>query len=289
MKKPIDLKVLIVGLGQIGGSIGLDLVEQGLVAQVTGYDKDPFVANRAVDQNVIHKAATSLEEEISRSDLVILAAPIREIIKLIPTVCNVIDDSSAILDMAGTKVEILEAVSKCGCAVNYIGGHPLAGSEKIGLDAAERQKFAGRTFVLTPSESVSKDWLDTVMHLISMLGAKPMIMSAEEHDRLIALTSHLPYALSLALMQMFAECKESNHNVGNLAAGSFKSATRVAGSSPELTLDMFLTNRDNITIVLDDIISHLSALKDIIQSGDEASLSELIRSVAKDHESSQQD
>jgi prephenate dehydrogenase len=213
MKKLNELKVLIVGLGQIGGSIGLDLVEQGVVAEVVGFDKNPAVSREAVAQNVIHRAAHSLEEAIRKSDLVILAAPIREIIRLIPAVCESLSESAAILDTAGTKGEILDIVSKCGRRVNYVGGHPMAGDERSGLESAQRGKFVGCTFILTPSEDTDQEWFYTVMHLITRLRAKPVMMSAEEHDRLIALTSHLPYALSLALLNTAAGATNGQNNV----------------------------------------------------------------------------
>lgn len=280
MRNLNELKVLIVGLGQIGGSIGIDLVARNLVARVTGYDIDPDIAQRAVNRKIVHGAVSSLEDGVRNSDLVILAAPIREIIKMMPRVCEVIDDSAAIMDMAGTKTEILKTVSRCGRPINYIGGHPMAGNENSGLQAVQRQKFRGRMFVLTQHDgSDSNEWLYTIMHLVTKIGGRPIVLSSEEHDKLIALTSHLPYLFALTLTRMAADRGETNCNVWNLAAGSFKSATRVAGSSTDLTLDMFLTNRANIGAVVDEMVADLMNLKRMIEAGDESSLKIMINDI----------
>jgi prephenate dehydrogenase len=286
MRDMKSLKVLIVGLGQIGGSIGYDLVADQIVAEVIGYDKNPEISRRAVDLNIIHRAAVSLKSEIPLVDLVILTAPIRQIIDLIPLICSAIDASGAVLDMAGTKMAIFDAVARSGRAVHYIGGHPLAGNEKRGLEAAARHKFYNRIVTLTPFDRKNdEEWFYTVMHLVTRLGARPLSISAEEHDRLIALTSHLPYALALSLMGMAADLRGKNNNFQHLIGGSFHGATRVAASAPDLTLDMFLTNRKNIATALDEMIDRLSRLKSMIQSGDEASLMELINSARRDHNS----
>lgn len=282
MKKLKELKILIVGLGQIGASIGLGLVEKERVAEVIGYDTDPSAIRQAFMNKVITRKAKSLESELDRADLVILAAPIRAIIEMIPTVCAGINDSAAVLDVAGTKTEIFDAVSRCGRKVNYIGGHPMAGDERRGIESAEPHKFVGRPFILIPfSREVDEEWLYTIMHLLTKLRAKPIIMSAEEHDRLIARTSHLPYAVSLALMQTIVGGGGSNGATKHLIGGSLISATRVAASSPELTLDMFMTNRGNIVSAVDEMITGLAELKEIIRSGNEGSLMNLIETACK--------
>ncbi len=279
MRKLEDLKILIVGLGQIGGSIGIDLVDKKLAAWVSGFDKNPAVAKKAVERKVVHEVVDSLDEAVKYSNLVILAAPIREIVKMIPEVCAAIDSSAAILDMAGTKTEILRTVRQCGRPVNYFGGHPMAGTENIGLASAQPGLFRGRKFILTPMAGSDRDWQKTIMELLNALEAKPLLMAAEEHDRLIALTSHLPYVLSLALMGTASNWEKSDEKLREMAAGSFHSATRVAASSPDLTLDMFLTNQGNISTVVDEMMDRLQEIKAMVESGDEALLRELISEV----------
>jgi len=283
MKNLAQLKVLIVGLGQIGGSIALDLVQRASVAKVIGFDREQTIAARAQRMGAVHTAVHSLEEGLRHADLVILAVPVREIIRLLPLLADSINDDMTIMDVGSTKGEILETVSRLGIQASYIGGHPLAGSEQYGLSSAEPGKFNNRTFALIPSAKTDQRRLQTVKALVKGLGANPLILTVEEHDRLIAFTSHLPYVISLALIRVAAQYADQSGNVRNLIGGSFRSATRVAVSSPDLTLDMFLTNRKNIPLVIDEFIAQLSTIKKMIGAGDERLLQTLVTEVRKNN------
>ena len=284
MKSLHQLKVLIVGLGQIGGSLGMDLVERRLVAKVTGFDINKAVVKRAKKLGAVDNIVNSLDEGMHKADLVILAVPIREIKKLIPVVGQFIRKDAAVLDVGSTKVEILKIASKLSQIVNYIGGHPLAGSEKYGLDSAETGKFVDTTFVLIPFPETKPEWIETAKKLVYSLGAKPLFMTAQEHDQLIALTSSLPYLFSIALMHQAAKYEERYKKIWNLVGGSFVGATRVASSSPEMTLDMFLTNQKNVVKVIKEMIAELTLWRQMIEKEDEASLRNLIEKAKKKRE-----
>ncbi|MFQ6002383.1 MAG: prephenate dehydrogenase [Candidatus Zixiibacteriota bacterium] len=284
MKSLNQLKVLIVGLGQIGGSLGMDLVKKRLVAEVVGFDIDKTLAKKAKRLRAVDSMANSLSEGIGKADLIILAIPIREIKKLIPFVGQYIKKETVVLDVGSTKVEILRRVSELDQRINFIGGHPLAGSEKCGLKAAQAGKFANTTFVLIPFPETKSEWVSTVKKLVRSLGAKPLFMTAEEHDRLIALTSSLPYLFSIALMHQAAKYEEKYKKIWDLVGGSFISATRVARSSPGLTLDMFLANRKNVGNVIEQMMVELANLKQMIEKGEEKTLKNLIKQVKKKRE-----
>jgi len=281
MKELSQLKVLIVGLGQMGGSLGLDLVKRRLVAEVVGFDLNETVVTQAKKMGAVDNAANSLGEKIKEVDLVILAVPIREIVKLIPFIAQHIRKNALIFDVGSTKVEILKKVSQLRREINYIGGHPLAGSEKPGLEAAELNKFAHTTFVLVPFPGTKPKWVERAKQLIRGLDAKPLIMTALEHDRLIALTSHLPYLFAVGLLHLAAEYENKCRKIWDLIGGSFKSATRVAASPPELTLDMFLTNQKNVMQVIDEMVAELSHWKQMIEKQNEGSLRILIEQAQK--------
>jgi prephenate dehydrogenase len=276
MKKLNELDVLIIGLGQIGGSLATDLTRRRIVRRVVGFDVDPNVLDKAREMGIIDEAATSLEEALSAADLIIPATPIREIIRITPTVCRMIRDGAAVMDVAGTKSDIVQLVRKQGRPVTYIGGHPMAGDEGAGIDAASAGKFAGCTFVLSPIANADNGWMKTVTRLVESIDAHPVVMSPEEHDRIIAATSHLPYALSVALMRVAARRTETDHALPELIGGSFKSAARVAASSPDLTRDMFLTNRCNVVSAIEELIMELNVLKDAIGRSREPFLSNMI-------------
>ncbi|MCP4567779.1 MAG: prephenate dehydrogenase, partial [FCB group bacterium] len=183
---------------------------------------------------------------------------------------------AVVLDLAGTKAEILKAVAKVMPGGNYISGHPMAGNEKTGLAGAEKGKFKKAAFVLIPHRGTRKVWLERITQLIRKLGARPIIMKAEEHDRLIALTSHLPYALALGLMNLAGKKGMRNKHFDDLVGGSFRGATRVVQSPTDLTLDMFLTNKSNVTSAIDGLIDELKTLKKYVRTGNDRELRKII-------------
>jgi prephenate dehydrogenase len=168
--------------------------------------------------------------------------------------------------------------------VNYIGGHPLAGSEGCGPDAAGKGKFAGTTFVLIPLPGTEPRWIELIEELVTSLEARPLTMASEQHDQLIAVTSSLPYLLAIALAQLASTYAREHAELWDLVGGSFRSATRVATSSPDMTLDMFLTNRTNIVRAASEMINELSRLSRFIDEGDEASLRALIEKAKSEME-----
>ncbi len=275
--------VLIVGLGQIGGSIGIDLVQKRLVAKVIGFDYNKAVLKEAERRKIVDTTVSTLEEGLRLADLVIFAVPIRVIIAILPSLSRLIDKNKdiGVLDVAGTKVQVLKTASSSTVPMNYIGGHPIAGSEGSGLDAVKSGRFADIAFILVPQEQTKKRWLDTMKSLVIGLGARPILMNAQQHDRLIALTSHLPHVLSLALLDMAMKYGENDSKTWDLVGGSFTSATRVAASSTDLIVDMLLTNPHPISAVVDEMIAELSILKGIIEGDNESDLRTYIEKVQK--------
>lgn len=281
MKTPADMTILIVGLGQIGGSLGLDLVRRRLVRTVRGYDSDQTVARHALERSAIHDVASTLDEGCATADLVILAAPIRQSMRLLPDVLTQLDRESAVLDVCSTKEEMHASYAEHKLAGNYIGGHPLTGCEKVGFAAARRGLFEGRTFVLAPAEDTSPGWLAAISDLVFGLGAKPLVMNAAEHDRLFALTSGLPHVFALALCRLALQYGQESEFLYRLCGGSFRSAVRVAGSSPDLIIDMFLTNRGNICRCIDHVIVQLNEIRESVNQHDEQQLRAVINGVQR--------
>jgi prephenate dehydrogenase len=277
-------KVLIAGLGQIGGSIGLDLVKCRIFSEVIGYDRNQIVVDKAVGKRAIDRTVDNLGDGIEQADIIILAVSIRIIIKLIPTIAKKAGESKIILDVAGTKQEIFDVLSEQKMRINYIGGHPIAGTEKVGIDGARQGLFKNAAFVLTPSKGSTTEALVVAKAIVSELNARALIMAPEEHDHLIALTSNLPYALSVGLMNLAVKKGNQNRKLWKIIGGSFRSATRVSQSSPELTLDMFMTNRPAITGMIDGMIGELSELKRMIKEDDETALRVLIKKARKKSE-----
>ena len=267
-----QLKVFIVGLGQIGGSIARVLTEKNLVSDVHGFDIDKSVTNRAKERGHINNQAESITDGVDKADLIILATPIRTTIKLIPEIIKQAKTNQAILDVAGVQAGILEIVSRLNAQINYISGHPIAGNEKAGLEAATVDKFEKTSFFLSPAKPTKKEWIDIAGKLIVALGAKPIFIDPEKHDLLISTTSNLPYLLAITLMNLAFKQDNFYKDIWQLAGGSFKSATRVVSSPPDLTLDMFMSNSENILGIIGDFQSELSKIAELIGNKDEAAL-----------------
>ncbi|HKK20425.1 MAG TPA: prephenate dehydrogenase/arogenate dehydrogenase family protein [candidate division Zixibacteria bacterium] len=273
-----DATVLIVGLGQIGGSIALALKKRKVAGRLIGHDKDQRLAKKAIKSRIVDEIATSAAEAANRADLIILAAPIREILRLIPKLPRKIAADAVCIDVASTKTEIMNAADRAEL-MNFIGGHPIAGSEQIGLDAAADNKFVGKTFVLTPSESVSSDAKRLANQFVRGLGAKPLVMSARQHDDILASTSGLPHVLALALTRMLQRNANKSRNMKKLIGGSFTSATRVAHSPVHLITDLLLTNNQAVASALDDFIAELTAFRKMLDESNRASLVRYVNSV----------
>lgn len=272
MKTLEQMTVLIIGLGQIGGSIGMELIRHKVVGEVIGYDKSRQTLSQAREIEAIHTGVTKLGAAIAQADLILLSTPILTIIELLPSLARHAQQGTICLDVASTKSDIMRAVSKLHKPLCYISGHPIAGSEQSGISSAGMGKFTGRPFVLVPNEYVMSDQAQTVEQLVSALGAVSLRMTAEQHDRLLAHTSHVPYAFAVALAHVMRELSERDQAVSQVIGGSFRSATRVAKSSPELTVNMLTTNRKEVIKAMDALISELRHLQRMLASTDETAL-----------------
>lgn len=281
MKPVSEWRVLIVGLGQIGGSIGLDLVERRLVAEVVGYDLDPTTRKLAVERHAVHRTVDEPVETAANADLIILGVPIRKTVDVLMNLIGSLNDNNCIVDVAGIRTGILQAVESLEQPINFIGVHPMAGSEGIGLESATLGLFENASFAITPSSKVGEGWLDSIMEIINGLGGNPLMLTPDIHDRLVGMASHLPHILGVALMNLALKYQTEDTRAFKTIGGSFKSATRVTASSVELMLDMFLQNREHDQKLIDELIAELEFLKKLITDGDEIALKECINRTQK--------
>ncbi|MEE9443783.1 MAG: prephenate dehydrogenase [candidate division Zixibacteria bacterium] len=275
------LKVLIIGLGQIGGSMGLDLINRKIVREVIGYDINSHTARMAKNISAVNSISLNLTHSVPTADLVILATPIRQTIKILPLILPAVKSNACIIDTAGIKSEILNTVNSCSPSVNYISCHPIAGTEGQGIQAAQPNLFADSFFAMTEKNKTSQEWIEAIKLLIKKLGAEPFGIKAETHDRNISLTSHLPYLMAISLTNLIGHQSLNAKNLKKMIGGSYKSATRVAQSSPELSLDMFMSNRESVITAIDRFSYELMKIKRLINSGDEKELKKIISAANK--------
>jgi prephenate dehydrogenase len=257
-------RVAIIGLGLIGGSIGLALREGKAAREVTGYDLGKGVCDRARQIGAINQCASTLADAVCGAELVILATPVRAIQALLRDIAPVLSPGTIVTDVASTKTQVISwANDLLPSSVTFVGGHPMAGKEVCGVEAAEASLFDGHIYCLTPTPLTPLAAVKKVCALVDVLGAHVRILEVTEHDRLVAGVSHLPFLASVALMNTVAE-DSAWQEAALLAASGFRDASRLAAGSPEMYRDICLTNSTAIARQLDEYIAHLYTLREHI-------------------------
>jgi prephenate dehydrogenase len=257
-------RVAIVGLGLIGGSIGAALRRTG--ARVHGFDTSPQTRDLAVELGLIDQAHDSLPAALDGAQVVILAVPVQAIVDLLPTVDAVSKSDALILDTGSVKRPVVEVMATLAWSDRAIGGHPIAGRERSGPEAADPELFRGRPFVLTPSVHTSALTRARAERLARSLGALPGVLSAEEHDHTLARTSHLPQLLSTALALFTKPGDEL------LSGSGLRDMTRLAASDTIMWRDILLTNGDNVVRAAREYIDQFEYLVGMVDGGDPADL-----------------
>lgn len=257
-------RVAMIGLGLIGGSIGLALHEAKAAREVTGYDLGKGICDRARRMGAIDQCSSTLADAVYGAELVVLATPVRAIHALLRDVAPVLSPGTVVTDVASTKTQVVSwAEELLPSSVTFVGGHPMAGKEVCGVEAAEASLFHGHIYCLTPTPLTSPAAVKKVCALVNILGAHVRLLEVTEHDRLVAGVSHLPFLASVALMNTVAE-DSAWQEAALLAASGFRDISRLAAGSPEMYRDICLTNSTAIAQQLDAYIAHLRTLRERI-------------------------
>jgi prephenate dehydrogenase len=260
------LRVAVVGLGLIGGSIALAARERA-GASVTGWDVDVAAIDTAVEHGVIDRPSATLEETAADAEVVFIAAPVGSLPELAAQVLRCAPDYCAVTDVGSTKRTVVDAHSD----PRFVGGHPLAGSEAIGAANARADMFVGATWYLTPAGTTSASALDRVRDVVAALGANPVELDAEVHDELMAVVSQLPHVFANVLVAQATDARFAGH----LEPGpSFRDATRVAGANTAVWTDIYMSNRDALRTALDEAITRLTHVKEALIAGDASVLAQ---------------
>lgn len=266
-----DCRIAIVGLGLMGGSLAMALREH-CRANIIGVDTDPNTLAFAQAHAIIHRVA-DFDSALAASDLLILATPVSAILEQLQHVHHStfrIPHSSLILDLGSTKSQIVAAMQALPPQFDPIGGHPMCGKEAGGIENANPDLYRGKTFVLSPLERTSPRALALAYELITTVGAVPLILNAEQHDKFAAAISHLPYALAIALMGVALNTNDDR--LWRMAASGFRDTTRLAASDLTMMSDILLTNRAAILDALSNFRAELDTLTAAIESGNPDSL-----------------
>ena len=262
---PVFDKVAIVGLGLIGGSIALAARQLWPSSLVIGVDNKD-VLERAMVHHAIDVAAEDLVV-MSGAQLIVLAAPVRQNIELLEQLDEYIDGPAIVTDVGSTKREISERARCLPDRLTFVGGHPLGGAPRSGIDYARADLFRGRPWLFTPSGDGVGVALERLEAFVRALGAEPHVMSPQEHDRLLAYLSHVPQLVASALMHLVGGAVGAGGL--SLSGRGLVDTTRLASSQATIWRDICSTNGDEIEKVLDTLIEELEALKSSLHEGAE--------------------
>ncbi len=261
--------VLVIGAGLIGGSLAKALKERDLTTQIAGYGRRRAQLLLGVEAGVLDIVAENLELAVAAADLIVLGVPTLTIKEYLPLISENRKDSCVVTDVASVKGEIASVLKQQLGAVPswFVLGHPIAGSEQSGITASDPDLYIDHKVILTPDDNTDAQALDLVESVWKAVGAEVVSMSIEEHDKVLAATSHLPHALAFTLVDSLAGL-ESNQDVFRFAAGGFRDFTRIASSHPVMWHDIMLANKDAIISVMDDFRNTLDQLEGAMKKDD---------------------
>ncbi|VBB08722.1 prephenate dehydrogenase [Lucifera butyrica] len=238
-----SLQIVIVGIGMIGGSLGLALKEAwGEEVRVTGVDNDQAALATALSTGAIDAALSLLDEKIAAADVVFLCTPVLQMTGLVKKMAPFLKAGTILTDVGSTKKRLNEQiVAMLPAYIEYIGGHPMAGREKSGITAADKNLFRNKGYILIREQNTSIRALERVRQLIQKTGAIIYLMNADEHDHCAAVISHVPHVAAAALVNLL-HCYPEPDTISKLAGGGFQDTTRIASSNADMWADICLTN-----------------------------------------------
>ena len=257
------MRLAVVGTGLIGASAGLAAKRAGVV-DVAGWDEDPATLEVAAERGAVDPAS-SHEEALVGADVALVAVPVAALPAVVSAVLDHAPDSCAVTDVGSTKGAVCAAV---GGDPRFVGGHPICGAETRGPDRASADLFEGATWFLTPLATTEPDRYRAVHAFVASLGARPSAIDPAAHDRLVAVTSHLPHALANVLLNQAGASRVEGNDPLAAAGGSLRDMTRIAGANPRIWVDIFLENRTALAAALAEHRRRVEQLEGALAGGD---------------------
>jgi len=275
-------KISIIGVGLIGGSLGLALKGKKPNFKIVGIDKQKII-EKAIARGAIDEGTVNPEEGVKEADIVIIATPVKTILDLLPKISSFLKKGCLVTDTGSTKGQIVgranQVLSK---DIFFVGGHPMAGSEKCGIEEANPHLFRNRTYILTPDKKSNLIAIDKIFSLIKMIGANRLVLDPFEHDRIVGAVSHLPQIIAVSLINSISELalRGNNTNYFRAIGEGFKDMTRIASSPYKIWEDICVTNQENILKMIQEFRSYLGIIEDKLKN-DPGSLKEEFQKAGK--------
>lgn len=269
------MKISIIGVGLIGGSMALKLREKNIASFIYGIDNNTQHISDALNLKIID-AGVDLEHGIKNSDLIILAIPVDAARKLLPSVLDLVSDQQTVMDAGSTKAGIVNAVKDHPKRSRFVAFHPMWGTENSGPKSAIAESFSGKAGVICNKEESAEDALNIVEQVVNALDMHMIYMNAEDHDVHTAYISHISHITSYALANTVLEKEREEETIFQLASSGFSSTVRLAKSHPEMWVPIFKQNKENVLDVLNEHISQLRKFKSALEKENYEYLEELI-------------
>lgn len=269
------MRLVIVGVGLIGGSLALALKQSGFATEIIGTGRSAEPLQKAVDMGALDGFSTDISEAAKGADVVMITVPMSAMKHVMRSIRDSIGPDTIVTDGGSVKGSFIEdAREMFGSLANVVPGHPIAGNENSGINAAFPTLYNDRRVILTPTPETEAVAVQTVTELWQRCGAVVEIMDAEEHDRVLAATSHLPHVLAYSLVDALIHLPE-REAIFRYAAGGFRDFTRIASSDPVMWRDICLSNRDMLLAIIDHMQSNFAHLREMIESADGDALLEV--------------
>ncbi|MGZ0020392.1 prephenate dehydrogenase [Nitrosomonas sp. wSCUT-2] len=264
-------KLVIIGVGLIGGSFAAALRKAGLVKHITGIGRSPANMQRATELGVIDEIASDTASALHNADLVFLAMPVGQTAATMERIAPHLHANTLITDAGSTKQDVVTAARHYLPLQNrhhFVPGHPIAGAEHSGVQAAQADLYTNKHVILTPLPETAVAAVERVQQLWQVCGANVSLMPADEHDRVLAATSHLPHLLAFTLMNHLQHSTNSPENLLRFAGSGFRDFTRIASSSPEMWRDICLANREALLTQIKAYQNELNNLREMLEKHD---------------------
>jgi prephenate dehydrogenase len=265
----VKTRVLLIGVGLIGGSLALAMKKHRHVI-VVGADINTNEVQVANQLGIVDYVAEDIKTEAAQADYIVLATPVEYTTAWIHDLSTwKLKETVIVTDVGSTKGEIMKAAEALNKKrISFIGGHPMAGSHTSGAVNARADLFCSARYILTPFENEQKEKIDALMHLLEPTGAQFVPLDAATHDQITGVVSHLPHVIATSLVRQVKGYSAQNHLVTEMAAGGFRDITRIASSNPHMWRDILKQNRSMLLTLLDDWMKEMEQVKLLVENGD---------------------
>jgi prephenate dehydrogenase len=275
MKNTMLNKLVIIGVGLIGGSFALALRKAGLVRHITGLGRSRENLQHALELGILDEATDNYSQALVKADLVLLAVPVGQTAGILERINPYLESQTIISDVGSTKQDVIAAARSSipGHFKNFVPAHPIAGAELSGANAANADLFRDKDLILTPSDETDNDALENIKKLWQGCGAHISLMKPCQHDEILSKISHLPHILAFALMNILSSGNDNDlYWLHKFTGGGFRDFTRIAGSSPEMWRDICLANRELLLEQINTYQNELTRMHEMLEDNDGAAL-----------------